>query len=145
MSFDKHQIRKAIGDILNRFEGLHSEVAINLLMGTMAQESRFGTYMKQLGLGPALSPYQVEPSTFFWLRDHFKFKYPSIALWTLDDLLYDFRVSTIICRLRYRIVSAPLPQNDVIELAMYWKKWYNTYKGAGTVPEFVANYYKYIL
>ena len=43
--------------------GLFNHTAVNLLLGTCAQESRMGTYVHQLGNGPALGIYQIEPAT----------------------------------------------------------------------------------
>ena len=45
-----------------QFIGLYSESAVNLLLGTAAQESHMGTYLTQIK-GPALSIYQIEPKT----------------------------------------------------------------------------------
>ena len=43
---------------------LVSQEAENLLMGTAAQESALGEYIRQLGNGPALGIFQMEPETF---------------------------------------------------------------------------------
>src|SRR6056300_1676988 len=42
--------------------GLNSKAAQELLLGTAIQESRL-TYLKQIGGGPALGLYQIEPAT----------------------------------------------------------------------------------
>jgi hypothetical protein len=33
---------------------------------------------------------------------------------------------------------------DVFKLAEYWKKYYNTPKGKGTVQQFIQSYNKYV-
>lgn len=43
--------------------GLHSTDAVELIMGTFAQESNF-KYTRQIGGGPALGYGQIEPATF---------------------------------------------------------------------------------
>ena len=41
---------------------MNSNSAVNLLLGTAAQESRLGKYLHQIN-GPALGIYQCEPNT----------------------------------------------------------------------------------
>jgi hypothetical protein len=134
---------------------LWSESAEELLMGTCAQESAMGTYLKQLDNGIALGVYQMEPNTYHDINTNY-LKYRPLLLHriqeALDDksfassrLIYDLRFSTIMCRLHYLRVPTILPSPDDIEgLAHYWKKWYNTPEGKGTVDEFIANYNKYV-
>jgi hypothetical protein len=145
MSFDRKQFENLIRGTLKWFDHkLLSDSAVNLLMGTCAQESRFGTYLRQKE-GPALGIMQIEPTTFNWLRDKYKTKYPWLADCTADELEGDLCLSIIMARLRYAVVPAALPDaNDINELAKYWKKYYNTAMGAGTVEEFTANYKTYI-
>ena len=50
----------------------------------------------------------------------------------------------IMARLYYYRFSEALPAYDDIEgLAKYWKKYWNTELGAGTVGEAIVNYYRY--
>ena len=44
--------------------GYYSPDSANLILGTIAQESAYGKYRKQLGDGPALGICQIEPGTF---------------------------------------------------------------------------------
>ena len=60
---DKRQLRNLIRRVLIGIGG-YSEEAENLLMGTAAQESALGEYIRQLGNGPALGIFQMEPETF---------------------------------------------------------------------------------
>lgn len=63
MSINCEQLRLyVIRPTLEKIE-LWSEAAENLLLGTTAQESHMGTYIKQVGKGPALGIYQMEPAT----------------------------------------------------------------------------------
>ena len=145
MSFDKKQFRSLIERILGEFDGLHSETAVNLLLGTAAQESRFGTFLRQLKGGPALGVFQMEPKTFWWLHGRYKKKYPLIADRLFAELEWDLSLAIVMARLRYRVVRAKLPRcNSIKDMAVYWKKFYNTVRGKGTVDEFMANYKKYV-
>jgi len=61
------------GDIVYptlHYIGLWSDAAETLILGTIAQESRCGEYVKQVGGGPALGICQMEPATHddIWLN-----------------------------------------------------------------------------
>lgn len=145
MSFAKWQFRHLIDRVLSRYPELVSEAAVRLLLGTAAQESAFGTYLRQKGSGPALGVFQMEPATFFWLRDKYKDRYPVIADRVPPDMEWDLRLAIIMARLRYRIVPAPLPEaDDITALANYYKKYYNTVHGKATTEQFISNYRKYL-
>lgn len=145
MSFNKKQFRNLIDRVLGDYPELSSESAIQLLLGTAAQESHFGTYLRQLGGGPAMGIFQMEPKTFLWLRDKYKTKYPEIESREVTDLEWDLWLAILMARLRYRIVPVPLPDaHHIGALATYWKEHYNTVHGAGTVEQFIANYRKFV-
>lgn len=130
---------------------MHSDAAENLVMGTAAQESHF-KFVQQLGGGPALSMFQMEPATHDDIWDSVLSFRPAIELAVLraiatdrrppaDRLVWDFRYAAIMCRLHYRRRREPLPDpHDVWAMASYWKRYYNTVAGAGTEQEFVDNY-----
>ena len=82
---DKTQLRTLVKDVLT-FLNLHSQAAEDLVMGTIAQESRMGTYIRQLGNGPALGISQMEPATHNDIWNNFlAYKEPlSTLLWTLS-------------------------------------------------------------
>lgn len=60
-------------------------------------------------------------------------KYGPPAVTTMHwNLLY----AAAMCTLHYRRVKAPLPpEDDAPAMAGYWKQWYNTPKGAGTIEK----------
>ena len=125
-----------------------SQSAENLIMGTAMQESHF-THRKQLGGGPALGLFQMEPATHddIWnnyichrnnLNEIMK-QFTKDAL--PDQLENDDRYAAAMCRVHYMRVPEALPfENDVVGLAAYWKSYYNTPSGAGTMNEFIENY-----
>lgn len=139
--------------------GLHSMAAENLLMGTAAQESRLGRYLAQVGGGPALGIYQIEPATHRDVWDNFLAYHADLASkvrgiasqhWFDDDpdgeLVRNLAYATAIARLCYYRRPEPLPDaDDLPGLARYWKQHYNTAKGAGTPMEFIANYQALVL
>lgn len=129
--------------------GLYSEDAVNLLMGTAAQESKF-KYLHQIGGGPALGYFQMEPNTFVDICNNYLrfksdklladiYKLCGIKYLTPVDLDTNLNLMIVFARLHYRRVKEPLP-NTVEGYAAYWKDHYNTHKGAGTVEEFIESY-----
>lgn len=136
--------------------GLYSVAAENLLIGTAFQESAGGTYLKQLGSGPACGIYQIEPATHDdcwdnYLRYRNELKRTIERLMTAEDwqsqLISNLSYSTAMARIVYlrKPEALPADPNDVHALAAYWKKHYNTFQGKGTVEEFVRNFPKTIL
>ena len=146
MSFDRDQFELLIREALTATDPrLCSDAAVELLLGTAAQESRFGKYLRQLGGGPARGVFQMEPATFDWLRGVYGDRY-GFATRAADEMVFDLRLAALACRLRYRVVPAALPAaGDLPALAEYWKRWYNTRLGAGTIAEFTDNYQRYVV
>lgn len=143
----------------------NTTVAVDLLCATAAHESAGLRFLKQINnkgepVGPALSFYQIEPNTFKDLRWNFLNSRPHFSrLFSLigspgldysENLLYNMAYATVAARLIYWRVAEALPvktgpEQDYIEaLARYWKKYWNTERGAGTVEVFVKDYANYI-
>jgi hypothetical protein len=131
--------------------GLYSEAAVNLLLGTCAQESAMGTYLKQIN-GPALGIYQMEPNTHDDICDNFLKYRPELAGKVLGidscqsaNLMNNLAYATAMARIQYLRAPAELPDaNDTPELGRYWKLFYNSQNGKGCIDEFVANYARYV-
>ena len=154
----------------DRRPGFWSQSAENLLVGTAIQESGLRNLM-QRGGGPAIGLFQMEPTTFKDIWNYLYRKGSSDEAFT-DTCMYfqqhhtnvneadeqDFlekpwmemawnlRFATVMARVHYWRVSSPLPDADDVEgLARYWKLYYNTPLGHGTVEQFVENYRTYAL
>lgn len=115
-----------------------------LLLCTAAVESDGGKFLKQKN-GPALGIYQMEPETHDDLWENFIF-YRNILSKEIveaygkpdpDKMTYNLRYATVMCRLHYFRVKQPLPGMDLKACAEYWKKYYNTSKGKGTINDFL--------
>ncbi len=130
--------------------GMHSPAAEAMLIGTAAQESKLGTYLFQMGKGPAVGPFQMEPNTYHDICNNFLKYHPEIQAklatrWPVmppaEEMKTDLLLAAVMCRLHYRRVSEALPKSDDIQgLARYWKRYYNTPQGKGSETEFVANW-----
>lgn len=152
MSLNTNQLRYIIKDVLEGV-GLYSAHAEELLMLTAAQESHLGTYIKQMGDGPARGIFQMEKATERDIHSNFLEYREALAnrvygYMTLrgNDLRDNLAYQIIMARLHYLRVKEGLPKADDVEgLAAYWKKYYNTEAGKGTVEEAVENYERYCL
>ena len=147
---EKRMLKSLIETTLKEI-GLYSKEAVNLLLGTAAQESRF-YYIKQLNGGPARSIFQIEPRThddhvnnYLSYREELSSKILSACgIEEFDkDFLYNTKYAICIARIHYLRVPQALP-STINGMAAYWKQYYNTYIGSGTEKEFIKNYMKYV-
>lgn len=156
MSISAQHLRRYVIVPALKAIGLHSLAAENLVLGTACQESGGGQYLAQLGGGPALGIFQMEPATHDDIWRHFLAYDATLANRVINMgasglgvpppsslMTWNLRYAAAMCRIHYRRVSAPLPDaNDIWALAEYWKRYYNTQRGAGTPKEFVSNWRK---
>jgi hypothetical protein len=153
MSIDTRHLRDLISEVLVRI-GLYSIEARELLMLTSAQESHCGEWIHQLGSGPALGIFQMEPATLHDLYENY-LKYHQDLEATLDGFtaLGMGRELNLKANLPFQIVSARfqylrkpggIPRyDDIWGLAGYYKQHWNTEKGDATPEEAVRNYKLY--
>ena len=127
---------------------MYSEEACLLVVGTAIQENRLH-YLKQIPSGIAKGICQMEEATHDDIWDNFLKYKPEIkeklmgltnqSMDLVDQLKGNLYYAVAMCRIHYYRVSEPLP-NDLAGMARYWKKYYNTELGKGTVEEFIHNY-----
>ena len=145
------QLRKYVVEPALRDIGMYTKVAEDLVMGTAAQESKCGHYLHQLGGGPALGIFQMEPFTHNDIWKNFIAARPVLKqdLSTMisgrhpnpEEMIWNLKYAASMCRIHYKRFPEPLPaKGDIQGLAELWKKRYNTEMGAGTVEEFLKNY-----
>ena len=135
---------------------LYRESAVVLLLGTAIKESGNFKYRRQLGGGPALSFYQIEPFThddcwtnFLHYKSDLSHKIRSLLPTEIQQdqippnsqLEFNDPYATAIARVKYLRVPEKLPEADnVDDMAMYWKHHYNTVKGNGRWEEWAEMY-----
>jgi len=131
--------------------GLNSLSAQVLLLGTALVESNL-TYLKQIGNGPALGLYQMEPATYKDIYEnylrykpvHFRSKISKIRGGRkpkAELLIYNLAYATTMARVHYLRVRAALPEyNDAINMARYHKKYYNTVLGKTDIRESIHEF-----
>lgn len=142
---------------VNERLGMGSKSAENLLLGTAAHESLMGHFLKQVG-GPALGIYQEEPASHADLYNNYLSYHPIIKerldrlsttvsiLGREKELITNLQYATAIARLTYYRVAEKLPEADDLDgLAKYWKKYYNTELGKGSIEDFKYHYKEFVL
>jgi len=148
------QVKKLIDDVLWKM-GMHSEEAVELVFLTGLVESGY-KYISQIGSGIAKSFWQVESATakdcidnYLEYRESTFKKCASAMQRDLTDLTkmseeelkellwHDISAGIVFCRIKYRRDPNPIP-TDIIEIAKYWKRVYNTDSGAGTIEHFLS-------
>lgn len=131
---------------------MYSLDAVELLIGTASAESQL-TFLKQLNSGPALGLYQMEPATYadiikyvtrkgkqfyddvvYCIYQELGYKMPRAS-----NLIHDLRLATVFARLQYWRVPEPIPNAPRLK-AEYWKKYYNTPLGKGTVAHYLNSF-----
>ncbi|MCG6216260.1 hypothetical protein [Vibrio furnissii] len=138
-----------------KYINAHSEAAEQLLMGTITQESG-GDFIKQIGGGPAMGIVQMEPATHgdLWenfirfrpgLRDKLQslasYRNPGAAVPMADELVFNLWYAVAMARVHYLRQKEPLPKaGDVVGMANYWKRYYNTEHGKGKPSEFLEQF-----
>ena len=149
---NKAQRKAGIESTLKAID-LYSDEAVNLLLGTCAQESAFGKYRRQLGNGPAVGIYQMEPFTYQDCHDNFLRYKPDLLSKILkvsgltefpapEELIENDIFAACMCRIKYLRAPGVIP-TTIVGQAQYWKEHYNTRLGRGTVEEYLKNWKRF--
>lgn len=132
-----------------------SPEAEELMILTCAQESKGGTYVKQIE-GPALGIYQMEPETHNDLWASYLTHHPDLVFNILNyleysripkayNLLVNLGYATMMTRVYYLRVPEAIPSaKDIPALARYWNEHYNCNPDKGTDEEAILSYNKFV-
>lgn len=122
-----------------------NKVAPALLAETAAAETQLGNYQDPTPNGAGYGICQFDLIGFKdvikrtrakdkeKVLDNFGYYLDSVKL---EDLGDDPTLSFICCRLKYRLIPDLIP-TDIISRAAYWKRWYNSTAGKGTVEHYL--------
>lgn len=149
---DTKQFRLAIVRPTLQRIGLWNPAAENLVVGTCLHESHL-KYVKQIG-GPALGFPQMEGATHLDLHRNFLVYNPDLrkkvlALATLfsaeypdpGEMVFNIAYAVAMCRVHYKRIKEGLPPSERADLlAQYWKSYYNTKLGKGTVEQALPHF-----
>lgn len=142
MSLDLQQFSDfIIGPVLEilRIPDSEQGAATQLLLGTAMVESSL-KYVKQLGHGPALGVYQMEPATHNDVYDNYLKYKPALESLVRsltiegypEELIGNMFYATAMCWMQYnrfKNISALPEYNEYVAMAHYHKKYYNTASG----------------
>jgi hypothetical protein len=144
-----------IRPVLEQFGGANL-AAEELLLGTAIQESLFLKYRVQMGGGPALSYFQIEPATHNDIWDNY-LKYrreladKALSLLTspqankIVELEHNDKYAVAMARIHYMRVPDKLPEvGDTQGQANYWKQFFNTPLGKGKPSEYIEKWNHYL-
>ena len=124
-----------------------SKAASQLILGTAIHESLL-KHRRQMGGGPARGLFQMEPATHNDIWDNYLKYRQKIADQVqalkstpgadgVAELEYNDNYAAAMCRVHYYRAPGALPAfDDLDKMAAYWKQYYNTSAGKGTVEKY---------
>jgi hypothetical protein len=122
-------------------QGLHSDAAVNLLLMIAAHESGGFKYRRQIGGGPALGVFQMEPPTHddVWRRSRSIKRNAERCGFTQDSkrLEYDDKYAVFVARHRLMLDPNPLPAT-LKDMAEWCKREWNG-PGKATPEKYLAD------
>jgi len=141
---NREHLENEVEDVCNNL-GSKPKLSAQMLMETCGAETQLGTFPdrhpEKLGVGAfqfdqiALDDLQKETDQ--------RHKDKVLALWDYDldavelkDLAFDVKLAAICCRLKYMRIPDAIPTN-YMDRASYWKRFYNTEAGKGTVEHYL--------
>ncbi len=141
----KGQAAEIISDVVRVLGGGIN--AIDLLAETAMQETKLGTYRDPSIYGAGIGLCQCDPIAFYDTKARTSQARKAVIMDELginiDDvehveLAFSPLLSFVWCRLHYLLRPGAIP-DTVLGRAEYWKHWYNSELGRGTVAEYVHN------
>ncbi len=157
----RYVIRPALSHVGDGLRGFDSDVAVWLVVGTIATESQFAALDQHTGAGdrtwgPAYGLGQMEQATADDIWDTFLASRPELAARVRDllapvpgrthQLATNLSYAAAMIRLRYwRMRDCVLPvKADATAYARLWKRFYNTPAGKGTEAKFLADWQRLV-
>lgn len=137
------QVKTLARQVVNALGG--NENVYNILLETPCAETKLGqfpdSHPDKWGVGLCqhdhigLDDIQLngEQRHFDIVKNEFGYDIKDVQL---ADLADDPLLSLICCRLSYKRIPDPIP-SDLVGRAKYWKEFYNTQAGGGTVDHYL--------
>jgi len=167
---EQYVVRPALRALGIYNDKMYSEAAVQLMMGTIAQESDMGAFSSQIGGGPALGLGQVERAThtdnmvnFVSGRKDLLDCIQSVSLVPIAgffseepqffyseefhlQLEYNWIYNIVHARLKFWRAPEALPElDDLAGMGEYWDKYYNANPHKGTAAEWLDSYNYFVL
>jgi len=149
-------IRISLQPITASRHPLYSADAEEILLMIAAHESTLGKDLRQIGGGPALGVYQIEPATMYDNYGNFLNSRKAILKQVEDvsgvfspseyHLQYNPIYGTIHARLKLYRSKGPLPPaSDPQAMAVYAKECFNSRDGAATPEMYLGAYRRLVV
>ncbi len=132
-----------------------SPEAEDLILGTAAQESHCGRYIRQMGCSGSIGAFgvwQMELATARDIYDNYLRYKPELkrsierlrglGQSITEALTGNLAYAAAMARIHYLRAPGKIPA-DLAGQATYWKQYYNTPQGKGTVAEYMDNWVRY--
>tara|TARA_E500000331_G_C17238731_1_gene706060 strand:- start:1496 stop:1951 length:456 start_codon:yes stop_codon:yes gene_type:complete len=145
----KNDIKNIINEVLTKLEkatGIRKTREAEALIYETGNAETGYRNLVQMGGGPAVSFFQLEPATIQDIFNNYvEYRQPLVEVlieFGLDPANLEFCVKTNIaiaicmCRFHYRRVPSEIPKTKE-QRAIYWKEYYNTNLGKGTIDHFL--------
>ena len=167
---EQYVVRPALRALGVYDDRMYTEASVQLMMGTIAQESDMGAFSSQIGGGPALGLGQVERNThtdnminFAWSRKDLLSCLQSVSLLPITNhftdepeffyseefhlqLEYNWIYNVAQARLKFWRAPKELPKmDDLLGMGMYWDTHYNANPRHGTPKDWVDSYKYFVL
>ncbi len=143
-----YEMTKKVCDVLGHGK---NHTAIPLIIGTMCAETQLGTLKDptEFSVGSGIAQFdkigyvdvlkRTSKTNKEIIREEFAIDIDKV---TYSMLEYNPLLSIIFCRLKYRLIPEPIPKTLEAQ-AQYWKTYYNTSAGKGTVDHYIKLYKKH--
>lgn len=134
---------------------LADEKAVNLLLGTAAQESDMGYFMVQEGISNgAKGLYQMEDATHNDIVKRYLARPENENLLQLlhsvatpnanpNHLIGNHYYATFLARIKYWMIPEPLP-SGLEGQSVYYKKFFNTESGSATSEQYQESWNRFV-
>jgi hypothetical protein len=141
------EIIRSVCDTLGHGSG----AAVHLLAETAAQETHLGKFRDPTPRGAGRGLFQCDLIAFLDVRSRASRRdcYVVLDAYGIEMLSLSHEhldvsplAAAIFCRLHYKLIPEPIPET-LEGRARYWKKYYNTNLGRGTIEEYVRNAQKF--
>lgn len=138
-------IEKVVYDLKGSKED--AESTIKLMVGTIAQETKLGTFRDPSPYKYGSGLCQIDPGIPFDDVQDRASRYIDkvISLYGIDILSATHRelelsplLSVVMCRVKYKLIPKAIPSDSEGQW-LYYKKYYNSYLGKATREEYIEN------
>lgn len=144
------QVFELVEDVIEQLKGSNenTEATKQLLIGTIAQETKLGTYRDPSPYRHGAGLCQIDPGIPFediqdrgtkyikLVKDKFGI---DILSATHRELELSPLLSVVMARVKYKLVPKIIP-DDFEGQWKYYKRYYNSYAGKATKEEYTKNY-----